>query len=119
MYGIYGNARIRRVKENARSVLAGLLYTLPKNRIKDFMTYVVNRMNTRGTSALNDNVCPRTRFTGRKIDYKCEFMFGFGDYVESNDPKVRSNSMHERTEPCIALYVIPPPMCLARGSSGT
>jgi hypothetical protein len=98
------DARIRRVKENARSVLAGLPYTLPKNRVKDLVTYVVNRMNTRRTSALNDNVCPRTRFTGRKIDYKREFMLGFGDYVETYDPKVRSNSMRERTEPCIALY---------------
>jgi Reverse transcriptase (RNA-dependent DNA polymerase). len=31
-------------------------------------------------------------------------MLGFGDYVETYDPKVRSNTMRERTEPCVALY---------------
>jgi Reverse transcriptase (RNA-dependent DNA polymerase). len=98
------DARIRRIKENARSILAGLPYSLPKNRIKDLVTYVVNRMNTRRTTALSDNVCPRAKFTGMKIDYDKEFCLGFGDYVEAYDPKVRSNSMQERTEPCIALY---------------
>jgi Reverse transcriptase (RNA-dependent DNA polymerase). len=98
------DAKIRRIKENVRSILAGLPYSLPKNRIKDLVTYVVNRMNTRRTTALSDNVCPRAKFTGKKIDYTREFSLGFGDYVEAYDPKVRSNSMQERTEPCIALY---------------
>jgi hypothetical protein len=49
-------------------------------------------------------VCPRTKFTGKKIDYDREFSLGFGDYVEAYDHKVKSNSMMERTEPCIALY---------------
>jgi hypothetical protein len=98
------DAKIRRIKETARSILVGLPYTLPPNRVKDLVTYVVNRLNTRRTSALNDNVCPRSKFTGRKIDYKREFMLGFGDYVEAYDPKARSNTMDARTEPCIALY---------------
>jgi hypothetical protein len=98
------DAKIRRIKENARSILAGLPYSLPKNRVKDLVTYVVNRMNTRRTTSLSDNVCPRTKFTGKKIDYDREFLLGFGDYVEAYDPKVKSNSMMERTEPCIALY---------------
>jgi hypothetical protein len=98
------DAKIRRIKETARSILVGLPYTLPQNRAKDLVTYVVNRLNTRRTSALNDNVCPRSKFTGRKIDYKREFMLGFGDYVEAYDPKARSNTMDARTEPCIALY---------------
>ena len=98
------DAKIRRIKENARSILAGLPYSLPKNRVKDLVTYVVNRMNTRRTTALSDNVCPRTKFTGKKIDYEREFLLGFGDYVEAYDPKVTSNSMQGRTEPCIALY---------------
>jgi hypothetical protein len=97
------DAKIRRIKETARSILVGLSYTLPPNRVKDLVTYVVNRLNTRRTSALNDNVCPRSKFTGRKIDYKREFMLGFGDYIEAYDPKARSNTMDARTEPCIAL----------------
>jgi hypothetical protein len=98
------DAKIRRIKENARSIIMGLPYALPRNRVKDLVTYVVNRMNTRRTSALNDNICPRTKFTGRKIDHDREFKLGFGDYVEAYNPKVRSNSMEPRTEPCIALY---------------
>jgi hypothetical protein len=98
------DAKIRRIKETCRSVISGLPYALPKNRVKDLVTYVVNRVNTRRTKALADNVCPRTKMTGRKIDYKREFMLGFGDYVEAYDPKVKSNSMKPRSEPCIALY---------------
>jgi len=43
--------------------------------------------------------------TGRKIDYKREFMLGFGDYyIEAYNLKVKANSMRQRSEPCIALY---------------
>lgn len=79
-------------------------YDLPRNRVKDLVTYVVNRMNTRRTCSLADNVCPRSKLTGRKINYKREYLLGFGDYVECYNPKVRSNSMKARSEPCIALY---------------
>jgi hypothetical protein len=64
-------------------------------------------MNVRRTSALTDNVCPRVRFTGVKVDFKKEFGLAFGDYVEAYNPRAekRSNDiMMERTEPCIALY---------------
>lgn len=98
------DAKIRRIKETCRSIIAGLPYELGKNRMKDLVTYVVNRINTRRTKSLTDNICPRSKMTGRKIDYKREFMLGFGDYVEAYDPKVKSNSMKSRSEPCIALY---------------
>jgi len=75
------------------------------NRLKDLVSYCVNRINIRTTSALVTNVCPRVRFTGRKVNYKSEFSLSFGDYVEVYDPKVLSNSVIDmRTEPCIALY---------------
>jgi hypothetical protein len=98
------DAKIRRIKETTRSILAGLPYTLPKNRVKDLVSFVVNRINTRRPKALNDNVCPRTKLTGRKVSYQREFALGFGDYVEAKDPKAKSNSMDARSEPCIALY---------------
>jgi hypothetical protein len=98
------DAKIRRVKETCRSIIAGLPYDLPRNRVKDLVTYVVNRLNTRRATSLADNVCPRTKLTGCKINYAREYLLGFGDYVECYDPKVRSNSMKARTEPCIALY---------------
>jgi hypothetical protein len=101
------DAKIRRIKETIRSILAGLPYALAKNLIKDLVTYVISRMNTRRTTALNDNVCPRVKFTGMKIDYEKEYCLGFGDYVESYYPraeKASNNVLVERTEPCIALY---------------
>jgi hypothetical protein len=98
------DAKIRRIKESARSIIAGLPYKLPKNRVKDLVSFVVNRINTRRTKALNDNICPRTKLTGRKVSYHREFMLGFGDYVEAKDPKARSNTMDARSEPCVALY---------------
>ena len=98
------DAKIRRIKETARSIISGLPYMLPKTRVKDLVTFVVNRLNTRRTKALNDNVSPRTKLTGRKVSYHREFVMGFGDYVEAFDPKARSNSMDARSEPCIALY---------------
>ena len=100
------DAKIRRIKEMMRSVLAGLPFTLPKLRIKDLATYVVSRINTRRTTASSDNVSPRVKFTGRKILYR-EFQLGFGDYVEAYNPtaeKKSNNIRMERTEPCIALY---------------
>jgi len=42
--------------------------------------------------------------TGRKVDFKREYALTFREYVEARDPKVVSNSMAPRTEPCIALY---------------
>jgi len=42
--------------------------------------------------------------TGRKVDFKREYALTFGEYVETRDTKVISNSMAPRTEPCIALY---------------
>ena len=85
--------------------MAGLPWKLAQDRIKDLVTYVVCRINTRRTTALNDNVAPRIKFTGRKINFKKEYALGFGDYVEAYDPSVVSNRVQEkRTQPCIALY---------------
>ncbi len=65
--------KIRRVKEMMQSIIAGLPYRLDKAKIKDLATYVVIGMNVHRTSALTDNVCPRMKFTGLKVDYKKEF----------------------------------------------
>jgi hypothetical protein len=103
------DSKIRRVKEVARSVVAGLPYKLPRQHVKDLITYTVSRINLRGTSALNTPACPRVRFTGYRPNFKSELGLAFGDYVEVYDPKSheRSNDgFTERTESCIALYPI-------------
>ena len=98
---------MRRVKEMFRSVISGLPYTLPKNLTTSLVTYCVSRYNLKRSSGLADNVCPRVKFTGRKVDYKREFQLAFGDYCEVYlRPKhgEKNDAYRPRTEPCIALY---------------
>jgi hypothetical protein len=99
--------KIRRLKELMRAVLADLPYSLPKDRLKDLVTYSVSRLNNRSTKALNDVTSLRIRLTGFKPDFKQEFGLAFGDYAEVFNPKAseRSNDVTvPRTEPCVALY---------------
>jgi hypothetical protein len=101
------DAKIRRVKELMRSVISGLPYRLPKERIRDLVTYAVGRLNLRSTDMLMSNECPRVRFTRQILEYSSELGLAFGDYVEAYNPKAhaRSNDIFiPRTEPCIALY---------------
>ncbi len=101
------DSKIRRVKETMRSVIAGLPYQLSRARIKDLATYAVSRLNIRKTAALTDNVCPRVKFTGVKVDFKKEFGLAFGDYVGAYNPRAENrsnNTLVARSEPCIALY---------------
>ena len=97
--------RIRRIKEVARSMMQTLDWDLPKFLVNDLVTFCVNRINTRSTSASNSNLCPRVKLTGRKIDSKKEFYLKFGDYVEARNPEAKSNKIEDaRTQSCIALY---------------
>jgi hypothetical protein len=99
------DAKIRRIKETIRSVSADLPWQLPDSRVKDLVTYCVSRINTRRTTASTDNIAPRVKFTGMKINYVKEYSLGFGEYCECYDPKVISNNAEQpRTEPCIALH---------------
>jgi len=102
------DAKIRQVKELRRSVVSGLPYKLPKERIKDLVTYAVGRLNLRKTEMLMSAECPRVRFMGQRPDYSSELGLAFGDYIEAYNPKAhaRSNDVFvPRTEPCIALYL--------------
>jgi hypothetical protein len=101
------DSKIRRVKEAAWSIVAGLPFKLGRARAKDLVTYAVSRVNMKSTSGLNDCTCPSVRFTGLKPEFKNEFGLAFRDYVEVYNPRAenRSNDMLTmRTEPCITLY---------------
>jgi hypothetical protein len=74
--------RIHRLKEMYRTVKAGLLWKLPRSRVKDLIMYCVSRVNLRRTSALDGTVCPKVLFTGLKPNYRKELSLAFGDYVE-------------------------------------
>ena len=82
--------KIRRIKETYRSFKTGPVYTLPKFMVKHLVTYCVCRISVRRTKATGSRICPRARFTGRKVDYKQEFALGFGDYMEAWDPAAES-----------------------------
>ncbi len=96
------DAKIRRIKEMAGKVKAGLPWELPGQLFKDLVTYAVSRINLCRTTALSKNVCPRALFTGIPIDYKRELLLAFGDYVEAY--KGTTNNMAELSAACIALY---------------
>jgi hypothetical protein len=90
-------------------VVTGLPYHLPKDRIKDSVTYAISRTNLKSTSALNTNEYLRERFTGMKPDYKSELGLSFGDYIEAYNPKAEekfNDVFTPRTEPCIALCLM-------------
>jgi hypothetical protein len=101
------DTKIRRLKELMRCVVADLPYSLPRDRVKDLVTYGVSRLNLRSTKALNDEASSRVHLTGIRPEFKQEFGLAFGDYAEVYDPKstLKSNNINmPRTEPCIALY---------------
>jgi hypothetical protein len=103
------DTKIRRVKELMRSVISGFPYRLPKERVRDLVTYAVGRSNLRSTDMLMSSECPRVRFTGQIPEYSSELGLAFGDYIEAYNPKAHAMSNDvfvPRTEPCIALYPV-------------
>jgi hypothetical protein len=96
------DTKIRRVKELMRSMVSGLPYRLPKDRVKDLVTYAVGRLNLRSTEMLISAECPRVRFTGQRPEYSSELALAFGDYVEAFNPKA-----HARLNDCSLLDHLP------------
>jgi len=58
------DAKIRRIKDTYRSVKSGLLWKLPKSKVKDLLAYVVSRLNLRRTTVIECSVSARVLFTG-------------------------------------------------------
>jgi len=51
-----------------------------------------------------DNLSPREKLKGKKLDFKRDLRVEFGQYVQAKTPNKISNSTNERTEGCIALF---------------
>jgi hypothetical protein len=66
------------------------------------VAYVVTRINSERSAAINLNVAPKVLFTGMRMDFKKEFCMAFGDYCEVYDGT--DNTAKARSIPCIALY---------------
>lgn len=107
------DAKIRRLKEMMRSVIAGLPYKLPTRLVVELANYVASRHNLKKSSSNGSRESPRVAFTGVVPNYVKELAISFGEYVECYNPKAKSNNVEsERSEPCIALY----PVGNAKGS---
>jgi hypothetical protein len=95
---------VRLVKERVRSILCGLPYTLPSSYLTYLVSYAVRVLNMVPGRQSTDNLSPREKLRGRKMDFKRDLRIEFGQYVQAKTPNKISNSSHERTEGCIALF---------------
>jgi hypothetical protein len=68
---------------------------------KDLVAYVISRINTEWSTAINQNVAPKVLFTGLRMDYKKEFSLAFAEYCEVYNGT--DNTSRARSIPCIAL----------------
>ncbi|HNJ38565.1 MAG TPA: reverse transcriptase domain-containing protein [Nitrosomonas sp.] len=94
----------RQVKERVRSFVNILKYQLTKQMLIYLIYYLVSMINLfpRSTSAI-DGVAPKTKLTGKTLDYEVDCRLEFGDYVHANEDNVITNSMKARTFPAICL----------------
>ena len=98
--------KIKTIKEMFRSVVARLPWRLARRLISDLISFVIKRLNSQPSSS-GHNTSPRVSITGVKIDFDKEYMLGFGDYVETRNPMVKSNDAEQlRTQSAIALYPV-------------
>ena len=97
------DATMRRVKETYQCIQSDLQWKIPLCLQDNVVKYYVSRLHARRTKALNTKICPRVRMTGRKINYQKEFGLAFGNYVEDKTRQGRTNTMEDRSEPCIGL----------------
>ena len=95
---------VRLVKERVRSILCGLPYTLPSSYLSHLVSYAVRVINMVPGRQSTDNLSPREKLKGKKLDFKRDLRVEFGQYVQAKTPNKISNSTHERTEGCIALF---------------
>jgi hypothetical protein len=101
---------IRTLKNIGRSIANNLPYVLPLFLIKWLLLLAVNRFNIlpyRGRG--NGNIAsPIELFCGRKVDFKRDVRFSFGEYAKvlMTDTSMIKNSLTPRTEGAIALLPI-------------
>jgi hypothetical protein len=97
-------AKIRRLKELMRSVYLSLRFPLPRNYLKDLVTYAVERINLFPVSSTGSMISPKARATGRRVRFDRELGLKFGDYAEVHGADTSSKITLSRTEPCLALH---------------
>ena len=95
--------KIRVVKERVRAHLGALPYKLPASLLPWLLYFVVFCLNCIPTSAGGFDMSPRKVLTGRKLNFKRDIRFEFGEKIEARNPNVIPNSMEPRTNAMIPL----------------
>jgi hypothetical protein len=95
---------IEELKEIIRSVKWSLPFRLPAKLMQHLVSYATIRRNSVYTKSLGEKISPREMLFGRKLDYKKELAYGFGDFVKVYNTSVRKNTMDKRAMDAIALY---------------
>ena len=95
--------KIRVVKERVRAHLSALPYKMPASLLLWLSYFVVFCLNCIPTSAGGFVISPREALTGRKLNFKRDLRFEFGEYIEDRNPNVIPNSMEPRTNSMIPL----------------
>ncbi len=95
---------IRQVKERVRAFVNTLPFKLTKEMLIYLVYFVVTMINSfpRSTSAI-EGVAPKTKLTGKVLDYKTDLQLEFGDYVQANEENNKTNSLDARTFPAVCL----------------
>ena len=94
---------IRVVKERARSVVAELVWKMPKCLAKWLVHYCVSRINALPRNSSSVGISAREEFRGSKLDYAQDLCLCFGDYVQAYRTPGAKNSMESRSIGAIAL----------------
>jgi hypothetical protein len=94
----------RQVKERVRAFVNTLPFHLTKEMMIYLVYYLVSMINQfpRSTSMI-DSISPKTKLTGKVLDFSTDCQLEFGDYVQANEENTVINSMKARTFPAICL----------------
>ena len=95
--------KIRQIKERARAIFTTLPYELPRVLLPWLILFCGSRLNLVPRRTRADTTSPRELITQRKLDYKRDLRFAFGEYVQAYNPHVDTRSLQARTDGAIVL----------------
>jgi hypothetical protein len=93
--------KIRHIKERVRAIMNSLPYPLT-DLIKWLVRFAINRIVLVATRNSVDQISPREKLCGRKLNTAKKLKHGFGDYVQVHADTI-DNSTKPRTQGAIAL----------------
>jgi hypothetical protein len=94
--------KIRHIKERIRAIMNTLPYPVTDKLIQWLARFAVNRIVLVATRNSVDQISPREKLYGRKLNVAKELKYEFGDYVQVHADTI-DNSNKPRTQGAIAL----------------